>query len=99
MTISAESLFSASSKEIRVRVPVIPDFTDSNENFDEIGRFVSSLDVRPSVTLLPHHTTAMEKYARFNVDKQLPDGTETPSKDALWALAKRLERYELEVKY
>jgi pyruvate formate lyase activating enzyme len=92
-------MLSAMAKRIRVRVPVIPAVTDTDANFDAIGRFVSSLDTPPSVTLLPHHTAAMGKYARFSVDKRLPGGTESPSRDALWAMAKRLERYGLEVEY
>jgi len=87
----------AMGKDIRIRVPVIPNVTDADDNFDEIGRFVSSLETSPSVTLLPHHTTAMEKYSRFDVDLRLPEGTETPSRDTLGEIAERLERYGLEV--
>lgn len=90
---------SAMGKEICVRVPVIPAVTDSEDNLDAIGRFVSSLARRPSVTLLPHHKTAMEKYTRFDVDKRLPEGTGSPSREALGEMAKRLEGYGLEVVY
>jgi pyruvate formate lyase activating enzyme len=93
------SMLSAMGKKICVRVPVIPAVTDTDGNFDAIGRFVSSLATPPSVTLLPHHTTAMGKYARFDVDKRLPDGTQAPSRDALGQMAKRLERYGLEIIY
>jgi pyruvate formate lyase activating enzyme len=89
----------AMGKQIRIRVPVIPRMNDSVDNVDEIGQFVSSLKTNPSVTLLPHHTTAMEKYSRFDVDMRLPEGTETPSRDALGKIASRLERYGLEVNY
>lgn len=92
-------MLSAMGKRIRVRVPVIPAVTDTDANCDAIGRFVASLDTPPSVTLLPHHTTAMRKYARFNVDRRLPGGTESPSRDTLWAIARRLERFGLEVEY
>lgn len=92
-------MLSAMGKAIRVRVPVIPSVTDSDGNFDAIGDFVSALDAPPSVTLLPHHTTAMEKYARFDVHKRLPDTTEAPSREALGHIASRLQKFGLEVIY
>jgi pyruvate formate lyase activating enzyme len=90
-------MLSSMGKVIRVRVPVIPGVTDSDSNFDAIGDFISALKTQPSVTLLPHHTTAMEKYARFDVHKRLPDGTEAPSRETLERIASRLEKYGLAV--
>ena len=78
-------------------VPVIPAVTDTDANVDAIGRFVSSLDTRPGVTLLPHHATAMAKYTRFRVDKRLPDGLGEPSKKELMDIISRLAGYGLEV--
>jgi pyruvate formate lyase activating enzyme len=86
-------------KPVRVRVPVIPAVTDTDENLDAIGRFVASLETRPGVTLLPHHTTAMQKYARFDIDMRLPNGTGSPSREALRGIAGRIERYGLDVDY
>jgi pyruvate formate lyase activating enzyme len=90
---------SGMGKKVQIRVPVIPSVTDTDANFDAIGEFVSSLERRPSVTLLPHHATAMEKYSRFAVEKRLPDGAPTPSSADLERLASRLERFGLEVVY
>jgi pyruvate formate lyase activating enzyme len=92
-------MLSTMGKKIRVRVPVIPDVTDSDGNFDAIGHFVASLATCPSITLLPHHTTAMEKYSRFGVDLNLPEGTTAPTHESLGDVAKRLERYGLDVNY
>jgi len=85
--------------EVRVRVPVIPNVTDTDGNFEAIGEFVSSLETRPSVTLLAHHATAMEKYARFGVERRIPDGTESPSQEALGEIASRIREYGVEVIY
>jgi pyruvate formate lyase activating enzyme len=52
-------MLSSMGKAFHVRVPVIPDVNDSDRNLDAIGDFVSSLEMQPSVTLLPHHMTAM----------------------------------------
>jgi pyruvate formate lyase activating enzyme len=86
-------------KEIHVRVPVIPSVTDADENFDAIGAFVSSLETPPRVTLLPHHPTAMEKYARFGMEGRLPEGTAAPSGDRMEECASRLARYGLDVSF
>lgn len=86
-------------KQIHIRVPVIPTVTDGRDNLEALGEFAASLESRPGITLLPHHPTAMEKYSRFSVDKQLPDGVEAPSRESLEKIAFGLERFGLEVTY
>ena len=86
-------------KQIYLRIPVIPSITDTDGNFDAIGRFVAALKSAPRITLLPHHSTAMEKYARFDMDKRLPEGTGTPSRKELGELASRLAGYGLEIDF
>jgi pyruvate formate lyase activating enzyme len=86
-------------KRIHVRIPVIPNITDANDNFDAIGRFVSGLPKLPHVELLRHHPTAMEKYTRFKMERRLPDGMDTPSRRELGRIASRLSEYGLEVSY
>lgn len=83
---------------IEVRVPVIPTITDTGENIEAIGRFVSALPRPPAIALLPYHATAMAKYTRFRVDKRLPDGLAAPSRKELMEIASRLAGYGLEVK-
>jgi pyruvate formate lyase activating enzyme len=86
-------------KPVRVRVPVIPGVTDSEDNLDAIADFVSTLETPPGVTLLPHHPTAMEKYGRFDVERRLPEGTGTPSPEAMKTIATRLGRHGLQIAY
>ena len=93
------TMLSDMGKEIRVRIPVIPAATDAPDNFDAIGSFVSDLANPPRVTLLPHHSTAMEKYSRFDMIRRLPRDTRAPSKTDLENYAYRLARYGLEVRY
>ncbi|UCH83268.1 MAG: glycyl-radical enzyme activating protein [Candidatus Latescibacterota bacterium] len=92
-------MLSRMSKAIHVRIPVIPTVTDINGNFEAIGEFVAALPRRAPVRLLPHHSTAMEKYARFDMEKRLPDGVEPPSRRELERIASRLREYDLEVTY
>ncbi|UCG51029.1 MAG: glycyl-radical enzyme activating protein [Candidatus Latescibacterota bacterium] len=99
LILSNLTMLAGSGKTVHVRIPVIPTITDADENFDAIGRFVSRLPKPPHVRLLRHHPTAMEKYARFKMERRLPDGMDTPSRKELGRIASRLTEYGLEVSY
>jgi len=92
-------MLSERGSQIHVRVPVIPTATDSEENLDAIGRFVSTLPNLPRVTLLGYHPSAMEKYRRFGMEKHLPDGVAAPSQTELEHIATRLAGHGLQVHY
>lgn len=49
-------------KEIRIRVPVIPDFNDTVEEMAAIADFVAALPSVTGVTLMPYHTLGVSKY-------------------------------------
>jgi pyruvate formate lyase activating enzyme len=62
-------------KRMRIRVPIIPDINDSEENLRRTAEFVDSLG--PSVTgvdLLPYHPWAGAKYRLFALDYPFPMG-------------------------
>lgn len=84
---------------VHVRIPVIPSVTDTSDNLAAIGRFLSSLTNPPPVTLLPHHPMAMAKYPRFDVRKQLPENTGSPSGEELEEIALKLVEYGLDVSF
>jgi pyruvate formate lyase activating enzyme len=56
-----EKLTQNHEKEIIVRVPVIPGYTDSQENIYQIAKFVSSLGIK-KMSLLPFNNLAGSKY-------------------------------------
>jgi len=85
--------------DIRIRIPVIPTITDSTENLDAVGKFVSKLTGPPLVTLLRYHPTAMEKYTRFGIEKRLPEDVVSPSEEALAKTASILAGHGLDVRY
>jgi len=85
--------------EIQIRVPVIPTITDTADNIDAIGKFVSNLPRPPRVTLLAHHPAAMEKYGRFRMATRLPGGLGAPSSSELEEIASRLSRFGLQVAF
>ena len=56
---------------ILIRVPVIPGHTDSEENFHEMGRFLSGFHHCPDVELLPYNVLAGSKHSRFGYRYEL----------------------------
>lgn len=51
---------------IRIRIPLIPDITDTTVNLEAIARFVSDLHAPLPVDLLPYNLFAPSKYRRLN---------------------------------
>ncbi|MBQ8837526.1 MAG: glycyl-radical enzyme activating protein [Clostridia bacterium] len=49
-------------KDIWIRVPVIPDFNNSESEMTAVAEFVSSLPSVKQVTLMPYHTLGASKY-------------------------------------
>jgi pyruvate formate lyase activating enzyme len=49
-------------KEIWIRIPVIPDFNDSEDEMSSISDLVASLPSVKQVTLMPYHTLGASKY-------------------------------------
>jgi pyruvate formate lyase activating enzyme len=83
-------------KQVVVRIPVIPGITDTKRNIHEIKEFLSYPGKRRKstspikISLLPYHSIAKNKYARFHIDnktKHLKDLT----KESLIPLKKEFE--------
>jgi pyruvate formate lyase activating enzyme len=72
-------------KPIRVRVPLIPGFNDSPEEFSAILHFAGQLKNLDKVQVLPYHKFGVAKYERVGVGYSLP-GLEPPPKDAVAGL-------------
>lgn len=51
--------------EVVVRAPVIPGYTDQEENFVAMGRFLKGLACPPRVEVLPYNPLAGSKYPRL----------------------------------
>jgi pyruvate formate lyase activating enzyme len=75
---------------IVLRVPVIPGFNDSEENFVEMGNFLNHIGGVDSVELLPYHNFGEPKYAALGREYPL-EGLETPEDEALRFLASILK--------
>jgi pyruvate formate lyase activating enzyme len=72
-------------RPIRVRVPLIPGFNDSPEEFAGILRFAAGLTNLDKVQILPYHKFGIAKYDRVGMGYTLKD-LGNPSKEAVAAL-------------
>jgi pyruvate formate lyase activating enzyme len=76
-------------KPIRIRVPLIPGFNDSLEDFGETVRFATRLKNLERIQILPYHKYGISKYERIGWGYSLTE-LEPPPKshvDLLLALA------------
>lgn len=51
---------------IIIRIPLIPDITDTDDNLIQIGEFVSGLENIQQIDLLPYNPIGEDKYLRLN---------------------------------
>jgi pyruvate formate lyase activating enzyme len=83
--------------KMQIRVPVIPDFNDSEENIRGIGIFCKSLgSVVTVIQLLPYHNLGVMKYHRID-DSRVVLEAEPPSDDKIRFLKEVLESLGLPV--
>lgn len=69
----------ADQRRIWIRIPVIPGINDDEKNINDLGKFLSSLNLR-DVYLLPYHNIAIDKYARLGKTYPLPELASLPDK-------------------
>ena len=80
-----------------VRVPVIPEMNDDDENLDQMGIFLAGLENVERVDLLPYHPSGAGKYARLGKDYRMPE-TDTPNTERMVEVAAHLQnKYHLNV--
>lgn len=58
---------------LTVRVPLIPEITDTEQNISSIAQFVKELDSKLPVNILPYHRLGMSKYKMLDKEYELPD--------------------------
>ncbi len=93
---NAQKIAAAGGK-MQIRIPVIPNFNDSEENIRETGIFCKSLrDSVMLIQLLPYHNLGIMKYQRLDEDKIVLEAT-PPSDKKVQSLKKLLEDMGLPV--
>jgi pyruvate formate lyase activating enzyme len=80
-----------------IRIPVVPGYNDTEENFEATAAFLRDLASIQYVELLPYHGLAESKYERMNQRYTLR-GIHPPTEEKLQALEACLKRRGLPVK-
>lgn len=81
-------------KPIRIRVPLIPGFNDSVEDFRETLSFAAGLDNLERVQILPYHKFGIPKYDRIGWGYSL-SALEPPAKNNIEQLLAQSENYKI----
>jgi pyruvate formate lyase activating enzyme len=90
-------MLAAAGAKMQIRIPVIPDFNDSEESIRETGTFCKSLGSSVTVVqLLPYHNLGVMKYQRIDNRRVILEA-EPPSEDKILSLKNLLESLGLPV--
>ncbi|MBN1822461.1 MAG: glycyl-radical enzyme activating protein [Prolixibacteraceae bacterium] len=81
---------SDNKKTIRIRIPVVKDVNDSEENISQTIFFLKTLKGIEQVDLLPYHHIGKSKYERFGLKYKMPDQIET-SDEEIQAIKSKFE--------
>ena len=79
-----------------MRVPIIPNINDDDENISRTGEFVASLPRVPSVSILPYHKAGADKYAQLNKTYAMHQ-IQSPSDERMVEIAAVLQGFGLAV--
>ena len=83
--------------KMQIRIPVIPNFNDSEENIKKTGGFCKSLgNAVTLIQLLPYHNLGVMKYQRLDDTKKALEAP-PPSEEKIQSLKKILEDMDLSV--
>lgn len=85
-------------KRIWVRIPVIPEYTASEENIQAIGKAIQGFKAIERVDLLPFHKFGIPKYEKFDWEYACKD-FEPPPKEEMEKYKHILETFGLPVVY
>ncbi|MBE0571962.1 MAG: glycyl-radical enzyme activating protein [Ignavibacteriaceae bacterium] len=68
-------------KRIIIRIPIVPEITDTNENLFAIRGFISYLNNVIEVNLLPYHRAGEGKYQRYKKENRMNDTVTSDKKN------------------
>jgi len=86
----------ASGKPIRIRLPLIPEFNDSEENVRATAEFIKGFSNLEALDILPYHRMGEPKWGQLDREYQL-HGVTPHSKDQIFRLADIARTYGIEV--
>lgn len=85
-----------SGSKVRIRIPLIPDITDTPENIDAVIEFISKLKNIVAVDILPFNTIYEGKYTKMNMENKLGKKTKQ-TKEKLNNIKNQIEAKGFEV--
>jgi pyruvate formate lyase activating enzyme len=83
-------------KELRIRIPLIPGITDTEENLDDVIRFIKLLKNATNIDLLPFNELIDGKYRRLEKKLELQN-LKTQSDDILNQILEKFKVTEKEI--
>jgi pyruvate formate lyase activating enzyme len=86
----------AAGKPIRIRLPLIPGFNDSEENVRATADFIAGFSNLDALDILPYHRMGEPKWGQLHQEYQL-HGVTPPDKDRVYELADIARSYGIEV--
>lgn len=85
------------AKKLIIRVPVIPDFNDTEDDISQISAFASGLNGVDEINLLPYHSFGRDKYEGLGRTYLMGD-VPSPTDEHMQKLKSVAERYNLKCK-
>lgn len=83
--------------KIIIRIPVIPDITDTDKNIEQICEHLTSLREIKEIVLLPYMKMGEDKYRRLKRECKLKN-TPVPTEERLNEILKKVKTYGFKVK-
>jgi len=85
----------AKSVRIWIRIPLIPDYNDSESNIRNVAEFASHIGAE-KVSVLPYHDLGSSKYPKLGRIYPM-EGTTPPTEEAVERVRKTIESFGLEL--
>ena len=82
--------------QVIVRIPLIPNINDDENNIKRTGEYLASLKNIKKVNILPYHNTGLDKYKRLHKEYKLRE-TKAPSNEKIATVKKQLMDFGLQV--
>ena len=86
-----------SKKQIIIRIPIIPNITDTDENIQQIAEYISNLNYIQRVDILPFNQMGEDKYRRME-KPYLLNNVNPPSEERMFQIREKLELFGFKVK-
>jgi len=84
-------------KKIIIRIPIVPELTDTNENLSATRGFISRLKNINEIDLLPYHRIGEGKYKKFSKQNKMSE-IKSPESESLENIKKFFSELECKVK-